>query len=344
MKLIKKSPLFCILISTGIFFSLIGFGGLKTIYSGQELNFLKNPVLTVVFTGIHDEIYPWQTAKKTKDDPMPTPPADYETVASEDMPLESADVVLKQDEALPDLPPGKKEQAADTNLTYVRPAPLRESTYEEYMNHISADIYGDVGVLHAAEYEFTVVDESYFDDALFIGDSRMVGLHDYTDLSEHADFLCETSLTIHKVFHHEFKDYGMLEEVLENKDYGKIYISLGINELGTGTTESFMEKYTEVVDTLCRLEPEAKIFIIANMHVAKEKHESDAIFNNRNINARNHAIATLADNEQVFYIDVNEAVCDEEGNLTAEYTFDQLHLLGVYNDIYKQFLLEHAVK
>lgn len=221
--------------------------------------------------------------------------------------------------------------------------PLRESTHEEYLNHISADIYGDAGVKRAAEYEFAQVDESYFDDALFIGDSRIVGLRDYTDLSEHADFYCETSLTIQKVLEENFAGLGTIEEALSQKDYGKIYIMSGINELGVGTTEDFMEKYTEVITFLQEVEPEAKIFIQGIMRVTGMKHNSDAIFNNNNINARNNAIATLADNEQIFYIDVNEVVCDEEGNLNSDYTYDQLHLLGVYNDLWKQFLLSHGV-
>ena len=104
-----------------------------------------------------------------------------------------------------------------------------------------------------------------------------------------------------------------------------------------------MEKYTEVITFLQEAEPEAKIFIQGIMRVTGKKHNSDAIFNNNNINARNNAIATLADNEQIFYIDVNEVVCDEEGNLNSEYTYDQLHLLGVYNDLWKQFLLSHGV-
>ena len=54
-------------------------------------------------------------------------------------------------------------------------------------------------------------------------------------------------------------------------------------------------------------------------------------------------MATLADNKDIFYIDVNEVVCDEEGNLNEEYTFDQIHLLGVYNDLWKEFLLSHGV-
>jgi len=229
------------------------------------------------------------------------------------------------------------------NLPGERIEPFRESTREEYLNHISADIYGDAGVKRAAEYEFVQVDESYFDDALFIGDSRTVGLRDYTDLSEHADFYCETSLTIQKMLEENFPGLGTIEEALEKKEYGKIYIMLGINELGVGTTENFMGYYTDAVDFLCEKEPDAKIFIQGIMRVTGKKNSTDAIFNNSNINARNNAIATLADNERIFYIDVNEVVCDEEGNLNSEYTYDQLHLLGVYDDLWKQFLLSHGV-
>ena len=82
---------------------------------------------------------------------------------------------------------------------------------------------------------------------MFIGDSRTVGLRNYTDLSEHADFLCETSMTIYKVLSTKFKGMGTVEEVLNAKDYTKIYLMIGINELGRGTTEDFMEKYTEAI-------------------------------------------------------------------------------------------------
>lgn len=253
-----------------------------------------------------------------------------------------------ESEAAPDMPDetedGENPSSSESDISKDRLEPLRASTHEEYINHISADIYGDAGVKRAAEYEFVRVDESYFDDALFIGDSRTVGLRDYTDLSDHADFYSETSLTIYKVLEESFKGKGTIKSALERKDYGKIYIMVGINELGTGTTEDFMKKYTEVIDTLHELEPEAKIFIQGIMRVTGKKHNSDPIYNNNNINARNNAIATLADNEQIFYIDVNEVVCDEEGNLNAEYTFDQLHLLGAYDELWKEFLLSHGVR
>lgn len=378
MKFIRKCPVLVILISTGLLFTIIGIAGKSSIYADQKYDPVTTPIMSVMFTGLNDEIYPWQiftdktsevmaqNTVKTVQDSEPSGETENVDVTNADEKSDMADdsetAVSTSPASTPgtvstplpeetDVPEsgqiaeeeGQETEAAESGFPQERPTPLRESTYEEYVNHISADIYGDTGVLRAAEYEFETVDESYFDDALFIGDSRTVGLRDYTDLSEHADFYCETSLTIYKVMEENFKGQGTIEEALANRDYGRIYLMVGINELGRGTTEDFMEQYTEVVDTIHQLEPEAKIFIQGIMRVSGEKNSSDAIFNNNNINARNNAIATLADNKQFFYIDVNEAVCDEEGNLNAEYTFDQIHLLGVYNDLWKRFLMEHGV-
>lgn len=358
----KKCPLFFVLIITGILFTSVSLWGMGTIYRSQEYNPWKAPILSVAFTGLKEEIYPWQlwsTPSDSAENKIPKESADTETLPETDGPkwgedqgilppsYQSPTPVITPTPVATATPAAAAPTAtvtpAPSPTPYVRPTPLRASTPNEYANHISADIYGDIGVLHAASYDFIEVDESYFDDALFIGDSRTVGLHDYTDLSEHGTFLCETALTIHKVLKHDFKGHGTVEEILAANDYGKIYLMVGINELGTGTTEDFLKKYTEVVDTLHELEPDAKIFIQANMRVTDKLHAKDAIFNNNNINARNNAIATLADNVNIFYIDVNEVICNEQGNLSEEYTYDQIHLLGVYNDLWKQFLMTRGV-
>ena len=381
-RLFKKCPFLLLLTGTGILFSLIGLWGHKNIYAGQEYDPLREPALVMMFQGLKEDIYPWQILEQEsapvmaqKEEPGPGTEKEEESAGADTVsgggiresegqgsgsgkePAKEEQKEEPEQEEAPvqktpspqgdeeeENPPKEEEEQEEEELPKGRIEPLRESTREEYLNHISADSYGDGGVRRAAEYEFTQVDESYFDDALFIGDSRTVGLRDYTDLSEHADFYCETSLTIQKILTENFPGLGTIEEALAGKAYGKIYIMLGINELGLGTTENFMEKYTEVVDFLCEKAPQARIFVQGIMRVTGKKHHSDAIFNNNNINARNNAIATLADNEQIFYIDVNEVVCDEEGHLNTEYTYDQLHLLGMYNDLWKQFLMSHGVQ
>lgn len=394
MKNLKKCPLLLLILFTGVLFTIVAAVGKQNIYADQGYDPLKTPLLSVLFTGVQDDIYPWQmlsgaepvsAQKASKEDDAvqgnsdqqeqsvpgqngaasPVAGTEKNTTEAEQSGQDAAEAGQSaaqpgQDATGTDQSaarPGQNAMGAGQKGTgsdnaaktpaakpLERLQPLRESTYEEYINHISADIYGDAGAVRAAEYPFETVTEDYFDDALFIGDSRTVGLRDYTDLAEHADFYCETSLTIYKVLEESFKGKGTILEALSKKNYGKIYLMVGINELGRGTTEDFMAKYTEVVDTLHELCPDAKIMIQGIMHVSEKKSSSDAIFNNSNINARNNAIATLADNVHFFYIDMNEAVCDENGNLNAEYTHDQIHLLGMYNDLWKQFLLEHGVE
>ena len=394
MKNLKKCPLLLLILFTGVLFTIVAAVGKQNIYADQGYDPLKAPLLSVLFTGVQDDIYPWQMLSGAE--PVSAQKASKENDVAQGNSDQQEQSVLGQDGAASPVAGTEKntteaeqsgqdateagqsatqpgQDATGTDQSAARPGqnamgagqkgngsdnaaktpaakplerlqPLRESTYEEYINHISADIYGDAGTVRAAEYPFETVTEDYFDDALFIGDSRTVGLRDYTDLAEHADFYCETSLTIYKVLEESFKGKGTILEALSKKNYGKIYLMVGINELGRGTTEDFMAKYTEVVDTLHELCPDAKIMIQGIMHVSEKKSSSDAIFNNSNINARNNAIATLADNVHFFYIDMNEAVCDENGNLNAEYTHDQIHLLGMYNDLWKQFLLEHGVE
>lgn len=364
MKYIRTAPLFLLLVFTGILFTVLGIAGKDSIYAQQTYDPVKQPVLSVVFTAAKEEIYPWQMLETKAPADEYTEKADIAKeqegiTLEQDVPADKkgsgeqqeGDIPLTEQESTPtpvSLPSptplaAAEPQASPGATPFPSIEPIRSTTQEEYLNHISTDIYGDAGVERAASYEFVPVGVEWFDDALFIGDSRTVGLRDYTDLSEHGEFYCETSLTVYKVLEKEFKGKGTIPEVLDEKDFKKIYLMVGINELGTGTTESYLEKYTEVVNTLRELEPEAVIYIQGVMRVSEEKSSQDAIYNNRNINARNNAIATLADNEKIFYIDVNDTVCDEQGALKAEYTYDQIHLLGKYNELWKEFLLGKGV-
>lgn len=200
------------------------------------------------------------------------------------------------------------------------------------------------------EKEFTTVDDSYFDDALFIGDSRMVGLSQYCEaIDSRATFFAQKSLTIFDIRNKEWieDENGnkmSIATALAGKHYKKIYLMVGINELGTGDEERFREVYSQVIQGLKYLQPDATIFISSIMHVSEEKNNTDALYNNTNINIRNDAIKGLADNRKVFYLDINEAVDDENGNLKAETTGDGVHLKGACYEPWHQYLLEHGVE
>ncbi len=197
-----------------------------------------------------------------------------------------------------------------------------------------------------SSYEFVAVKKSYFDNALFIGDSRTVGLSDYSGW-KNPTFFADVGLTIYDVFDKKVAEVDgkkmTIEEALKKKSFQKIYIMLGINEMGTGTAKSFTKAYKEVVERIHELQPEAIIFVEAIMNVTKEKSDTDPIFNNKNIKDRNNHLKGLADGKKIFYIDVNEAITDNTGGIPAKYTFDNIHLKAAYYKIWTDFLLKHGV-
>lgn len=189
---------------------------------------------------------------------------------------------------------------------------------------------------------FTTVDASYFDDALFIGDSHTDGFKDYAGLNN-ADYICHNGLTVWSAVEKaEFPGRQTLAQALHGKHYGKIYLMLGINELGTGTAESWAAQYKVLLDEVRELQPDAIIFLQAIFHTTQEK--SDAtFFKNSTIDARNAELQKLADNETVFYIDCNPVFDDSTGALTPEYSGDGVHVKAAYYPMWRDYLFEFGV-
>ena len=200
------------------------------------------------------------------------------------------------------------------------------------------------------EVVYHTVDDSYFADALFIGDSRTVGMYEYGGLEEISTFYASTGLTIYKMFDSKIvavpgqKKKITVEEALSEKQFAKIYLMIGINEMGTGTVESFMKAYGEAVQHLQQLQPDAVIYLQAIMKVTTERSAQGDYITNEGIEARNEEIAKLADDEKIFYLDVNPLICDETGGMVASYTYDGVHLKAQYIPIWLDFLKEHAVE
>lgn len=105
--------------------------------------------------------------------------------------------------------------------------------------------------------EIGPVEEAWFDDALFIGDSRTVGMSQYGRLGK-ADYFADTGMTVFNVLTREAADTGFvrqsLESLLSAKEYGKIYLMLGINEIGY-PFETLIRQYQAVLDSIRAMQP-----------------------------------------------------------------------------------------
>ena len=92
-----------------------------------------------------------------------------------------------------------------------------------------------------------------------------------------------------------------------------------------------------------QLQPDALIFIEGNLFVTKEKSDQEQNITNENIQERNRLIATLANQKDIFYIDINDSTLCKDDALISDYTWDQVHIKAQYYSVWKEFLLEHAI-
>ena len=196
---------------------------------------------------------------------------------------------------------------------------------------------------------YMTVEDDYFSDAVFIGDSRTVGMCEYGGLEDITTFYASTGLTIYKIFDAEIVEVPgqsgkiTIQEALQQNQFRKIYLMIGINEMGRGTVETFLEKYREVVQQLLELQPDAILYVQGILKVTTERSEQGDYINNEGIEARNEALAQLADNVRIFYLDANPLICDETGGMEPDYTFDGVHLKAKYVEIWKDYLKSHAI-
>ena len=275
-----------------------------------------SPAIAAVFTAAQDGVFPW-----TK----PSAPAPSPAIHTLNETVTDAEMRSSVGNESPFNTPEPYYPDADSVPAYVNPpAPSTDSG-----NSSSA----------SDEPGFVTVDTSWFDDAVFIGDSHIEGFSDYAGLPN-ATYYYKRGLDIWSVLEKPFVEGKLtVPQALLKHHFGKIYLMLGINEIECGTTESYAQQYASVVDQIRALQPDALIYIQAIFHTSKAKSES-SVFKNEIINARNEALSALADGEHVFFIDCNPVFDDTDHTLTAAYTGDGVHVMAPYYSLWRDYLLQ----
>ena len=190
------------------------------------------------------------------------------------------------------------------------------------------------------------VDLSYFDDALFIGDSRVAGLA--MNSGTNATFYAVTSFQLYR-----YKTFKVVQtpsgkvpifDAMPYDKFTKIYIKVGLNELGSVTDEPFFDAYTSLINDLRVMQPRAIIYIQAILPVTQVKSQTDRVHCNENIKNRNENLKSFAELMKCYYVDVGPYFADETGALKAETTADGIHMYSKYMPMWIDALRKQAVK
>ena len=366
----RRYTLLCVLVLTSLPLMIIGWTGRNSLYSEYEFSPVTEPGLALVMEGIRDGVYPWQSFIK--------PEEKEEAEEAEETLAEDAAAALTAEAAASESgnPAVEYAEAEDSSVEIVETIPANairagtDAIPEGVCNPVmQAEDYDVVNVAFLSPddteyntdtegifakngiyYKLGSVDPTYFSDALFIGDSRTVGLCEYGSLKGNAAFLAKESINVYNILDKElwFTDNdeegwdATVEDILGDRTFGKVYVALGVNELGIGNTYMYYEKYRELLELIREYQPGALIYIQAIMHVSEEKSSSDSCRNNTVICQRNYAISTLANGRDIYYIDMNPYVCDAYGDLLPDLSGDGIHLKASAYERWDRSLMENA--
>ena len=193
------------------------------------------------------------------------------------------------------------------------------------------------------------VDNSYFEDAVFIGDSRTDGFMLYSGIG------CGTNLTSNglsifevtekKAFTIDGTKYTLLD-ALGRQQYGKVYISLGINELGYYDDQGFYEAYCQTIDLIRQCQPHAVIYIQGLIPLNEDEIAQTggaSYLKNDHLLIYNDLMKQVAEEKQVAFLDLNPYFAGEDGQLPAEASTDGIHLRKAYCEQWLEYLKAHTV-
>lgn len=189
-------------------------------------------------------------------------------------------------------------------------------------------------------------EDSYFDNVVFVGNSRTQGFVLYAGLSNITAYT-DKGLTVETAATKEIVPAAggkqtVLEALGENDSCKAVYMMFGINELGWSYENVFIEKYANLVDVIQQNHPDVEIYLQSILPVGKTRSEADRYVNNTRIQEFNEMIQQLAADKKVYYLNVWEAVADEEGALPEEAAADGVHLRKPYCQKWLEYLKTHV--
>ena len=177
-----------------------------------------------------------------------------------------------------------------------------------------------------------LVDDSFFDDAVFISDSQGLIFYNcvkYFGMLEGATHLCRNSYSIDSAAGNKmllsWRGYEYpIEDAIELTGANRVFFMLGINDVGhyrVDNLDTLMEKWEIVIDRIQAKTPHVEICIQSLIPVWTGG-ETDKI-NNEIVRAYNEKLEILAEEKGCVFIDVAAYFVDSTGGLADPYTNDK---------------------
>lgn len=174
-----------------------------------------------------------------------------------------------------------------------------------------------------------IVDSSFFDDAVFVGDSQGLALYTFAagngQLGK-AKFLARNSYSLYSAATNTMymtlrgEEYK-LETAIAYTGAKKVFIMLGMNDVGNFETDKIMENYQRVLDRIRKKNPDVDIYI-QSIFYAWTGGETKRV-NNQAIGDFNSRLPAFAEENNCVFIDIASWLVDSTGGTATAFSSDK---------------------
>ena len=224
-----------------------------------------------------------------------------------------------------------------------------EPTVDPTPSEPSADPTPFVPSGETAVKQSAAVDASYFDDAVFIGNSQMVGFANSTDLG--GTYYCAVGLNASSFFTSAVAKTAAgkvtIPQALRGQSFSKAYVLFGVNEFGWSSANAFVSKYEQVIATLRENNPSMIIYVESVLPVNEFLAQSNGYgtnVNNQNVAKFNEALYAMCERLGVYYLDVHSIFVDESGKMPVGNSSDGLHVNRACVAMWSDYLKTHTAR
>jgi lysophospholipase L1-like esterase len=245
------------------------------------------------------------------------------------------------------------KQPIQTANTDVTKQASKWSTFEGEVEKTinTGDFIPDISMVQVMENG--KVDVSYFDDAIFLGDSLADGFKVYSrslDLSNSsARYLTQKSTSPRTFLQpgvHVDAGAGPVDvwATIGMVQPGKMYITLGTNALMAMSPEDFVASYYQLIDKIRATSPDTQIYVTTVTPVAAWKSQKEPRLSFDRIYRSNQLIAKMCVEKNLALINLYDVLKSSSGYLREEIAAgDGIHLSPSGYREWLEYLTTHAV-
>lgn len=193
------------------------------------------------------------------------------------------------------------------------------------------------------------VTSSYFDDAVFIGDSLTVGIKHY-DVMSNTTVFAATGIGLENIFTKQAIKQGdqtlTILDALSAHPAKKVYIMLGANSL-MSNFDHLIEQYGRLVDEVVNRTGKDTVIYVQSVLPINEplfhvKYAPNTT-TNADIDRFNEMLCAMAEQKGVYYLDVASVFKDENNAMPESDTPDGMHIISSQYVIWFDYLKTHAL-